>query len=159
MVYFLFTWHVHHGSSVPVLSIFFILEPRLAEQSEVPRATSPHFMGNKSYGHSWVQQRGEACTPPEGGRGGMSRHMVKLVPAGSCIIHLLGGTADILNNITTYHSLGLGVNFGTEWLCDLGKVACSLWASIPSFVKFGGLDWVLFSLDFQYRRNKKEIWK
>ena len=61
-----------------------------------------------------------------GGGGGMSRHMVKLVPAGSCIIHLLGGTADILNNITTYHSLGLGVNFGTEWLCDLGKVACSL---------------------------------
>lgn len=81
------------------------------------------------------------CTLPYGR--GISRPMVKLVPVGSCIIHLLGGAADSLNNITTHHSLGLGLNFGTEWLCDLGKVACPLWASCPSFVKFGGLDWVL----------------
>lgn len=53
-------------------------------------------------------------------------HMVELVLPGSCIIHLLGGVADILNNTTTYCSLNMGLGFAAEWLCDLGKVACLL---------------------------------
>ena len=57
-------------------------------------------------------------------REGHAKATVKFFLTGICRLHLLGGTADILNNITTYHSLALGLCFGTEWLCDLGKVAC-----------------------------------
>lgn len=59
-----------------------------------------------------------------GSREGHAKANVKFFLAGVCRFHLLGGAADILNKITTYHSLALGLNFGTVWLCDLGKVAC-----------------------------------
>lgn len=53
------------------------------------------------------------ATPELNDREGHHKHMVEFVPAGECTIHLLGGTACILNNTTTYHSLNWGLCFVT----------------------------------------------
>lgn len=149
VVYFLFMWH--HRLALYLLFVFFTLWPWLTEQSlpstspvlrwsantwqsYVTYATSPMFHKQVTWPLLSSVVRGCIYSAR---REGHHEDMVELVPAGSCIIHLLGGLADIFNNTTTYCSLSLSLGFAAELLCDLGKVACPSWASILSSDKFG----------------------